>query len=312
MSGIAYSPRKMDLFYPARSATFFPAGLPETEAGLCAEMARIAGCRPEPDFQFDRQQIRAVLEPLGFICQFFESVENPNGTATHGLLALHDDLEPGGSLAVLAFRGTDASDPTDLADDAEFLQREWAQGGLVHCGFAKALEPILPTLRPALDKLRGRVLFTGHSLGAAMATLLATIRRPDFLYTFGSPRVGNAQFVSTLNSLYNRRFVNCCDIVARIPPESLLGEINYAHYGVPYYIDRSGRITENPANEDIESDRISASSDYLVEYAWRTGNLALRELADHAPINYVSAVMADASQPKLARWKFAAKGAASN
>jgi hypothetical protein len=312
MGVIAYSPRRVDLFYPARSANFFAVGLPDTEAALCAEMARMAYCRLEPNFQFDRQQILAVLDPLAFTCQFFEGTRNPNGSGTHGFVALHDDPESSKSLAVLAFRGTDASDPTDLADDAEFLQKEWPQGGLVHRGFAKALDAILPTLRPALEKLRCRVLFTGHSLGAAMATLLASIRRPDFLYTFGSPRVGNAQFVSILNGLSSRRFANCCDIVARIPPESLLGAINYAHYGVPYYIDRSGRIMENPSDEDTEKDRIAASSEYLVEYAWRTGNLAVRELADHAPINYVSAVTADASQPKLARWKFAAKGAASN
>jgi len=282
MNAIAYTPKKVDLFYPARSANFFSAGLPNTEAALCAEMARLAYCRREPYFQFDQQQIRAVLAPLGFTCRK--------------------------QLSVIAFRGTDAADPTDLADDAEFLQSKWPQGGLVHRGFAEALDHILAGLKPALDQLRGRVLFTGHSLGSAMATLLASIRRPDFLYTFGSPRVGDGQFVSTLNGLSNRRFVDCCDIVARIPPESLLGEIKYAHYGVPYYIGRNRGITENAADAEIDKDRFIAASEYLVEYAWRIGNVAVRELADHAPINYMNAVAADASQPKLATWKLAAKG----
>jgi len=235
---------------------------------------------------------------------------------SHGLLAIHEDAEPTRSLAVLVFRGTDGDDPTDLADDAEFLQCNWPLGaqsssaGLVDTGFSGAIAPLLRTLSPALDKLRGRVLFTGHSLGAAMATLLASIRRPDFLYTFGSPRVGDAQFVSTLNGLSNRRFVDCCDIVARIPPESL-GQIKYEHCGVPFYIDRGGRITENPADREVEEDRIAAASEYLVEYAWRKGNLAVRELADHAPINYVTAVGTDASQPKVARWQVAMNAAAS-
>ena len=308
MNAIAYTPKKVDLFYPARSANFFSAGLPNTEAALCAEMARLAYCRREPYFQFDQQQIRAVLAPLGFTCQFFESTGTPEGMGTHGFLALHDDPDPSKQLSVIAFRGTDAADPTDLADDAEFLQSKWPQGGLVHRGFAEALDHILAGLKPALDQLRGRVLFTGHSLGAAMATLLASIRRPDFLYTFGSPRVGDGQFVSTLNGLSNRRFVDCCDIVARIPPESLLGEIKYAHYGVPYYIGRNRGITENAADAEIDKGRFIAASEYLVEYAWRIGNVAVRELADHAPINYMNAVAADASQPKLAPWKLAAKG----
>jgi hypothetical protein len=308
MNVVAYSPRKVDLLYPARNANFFSAGLPNTEAALCAEMARLAYCRREPYFQFDQQQIRAVLEPLEFACQFFESTGTPEGRGTHGFLAFHDDPEPSRKLAVVAFRGTDASDPTDLADDAELLQTKWTPGGLVHRGFAEALDHILPNLTAALNPVRRRILFTGHSLGAAMATLLASIRRPDFLYTFGSPRVGDGQFVSTLNGLGSRRFVDCCDIVARIPPESVLGKINYAHYGPPSYIDRNRGIAENPADSEMEKDRVVASSEYVVQYAWRNGNVAVRELADHAPINYVTAVAADASQPKLASWKLAGQG----
>lgn len=299
MNAISYSPKKVDLLYPARSANFFSTGLPETEGALCAEMIRLAYCRSEPYFQFDQPQIRAVLEPLGFVCQFFESAGTPEGRGTHCLVALHDDPDPPKKLTVVAFRGTDAADPTDLGDDANFLQTKWPQGGLVHRGFADALEHILPNLEAALDPVRGRILFTGHSLGAAMATLLASIRRPDYLYTFGSPRVGDGEFVSILNGLSNYRFVDCCDIVARIPPESL-GVTRYAHYDTPYYIDRNRKITETPANDVVEKDRIIAAAEYLAEYAWRSGNLAVRELADHAPINYVTAVVADASGPKLA------------
>lgn len=298
---VAYSARKVDLLYPARSANFLSTGLPNSEAALCAELARLAYCRREPYFGFDQEQIRAVLEPLGFCCQFFESTEGSEGMGTHGFLAVHDDSEPNQKLAVVAFRGTDAADPTDLADDAAFLQINWPQGGSVHRGFAEALDPLLPNLKTALDQIRGRVLFTGHSLGAAMATLLASIRRPDFLYTFGSPRVGDAQFVSTLEGLSNRRFVNCCDIVARLPPESV-GVIKYKHYDVPYYIARKREVIANPTTGFICEDCIVAGSEYIVEYAWRSGNLAVRELADHAPINYVSAVAADCSQPKLAAW----------
>jgi hypothetical protein len=302
----AYSPRQVDLLYPARSANFFSAGLPDTEAAMCAEMARLAYCRSEPHFQFDQGQICAVLEALGFSCQFFESTGAPEGMGTHGLLAFHDDPDPSKTLAVVAFRGTDASDPTDLGDDAKFFQTKWPQGGLVHRGFAEALGQILPSLTEALAQVSGRILFTGHSLGAALATLLASIRRPDFLYTFGSPRVGDSEFVSTLNGLGNRRFVNCSDIVTRIPPESLLGGIKYAHCGLFCYIDRNRAIVENLTDSEMEKDRIIAAAEYLIEYGWRKGNVAVRELADHAPINYVTAVAADVSQLKLARWKLAA------
>jgi hypothetical protein len=305
MATVAYSPLKVDLFYPARSNKFFSSGLPDTEAALCAEMVRLAYCRPEPYFQFDQQQIRGVLKPLGFDRQFFESTGTPEGRGTHGFLASHDDPDSGKKLAVVAFRGTDAADPTDLAEDAEFLQTKWDWGGHVHRGFAAALDHIRLPLTAELKQVQGRVLFTGHSLGAAMATLLASIRLPDFLYTFGSPRVGDGEFVSALNGLANRRFVDCCDIVARIPPESLLG-MNYAHYGPAYYIDRTRQVTTTLSESEIEKDRLAAASEYVVKYAWRNGNVAVRELADHAPINYLTAVAADTSQPKLAGWKLSA------
>jgi hypothetical protein len=36
--------------------------------------------------------------------------------------------------------------------------------------------------------------------------------------------------------------------------------------------------------------------------SWRIGNLPVRELADHSPINYLNAVAANASSPTLADW----------
>src|SRR5271154_6945166 len=167
---IAYSASKVDLYYPARSANFFPDGFPPTEAGLCAEMARLAYCRVEPYFQFDRDQIGSVLGGLGFKCEFFESAGTPEGRGTHGFLAVHDDANPEAKLAVVAFRGTDAADPTDIGDDADLIQGTWPQGGRVHRGFADALDHVQEDIAAALEGIEGRVLFTGHSLGAALAT----------------------------------------------------------------------------------------------------------------------------------------------
>jgi len=298
---IDYSASQVDLYYPARSANFFPDGLPATEAGLCAEMARLAYCRVEPNFQFDQELIGSVLDRLGFKCQFFESAGTPEGRGTHGFLAVHDDANPAAKVAVVAFRGTDAADPTDIGDDADLIQVKWPQGGRVHQGFADALDHVQEDLEAALKEVKGRVLFTGHSLGAALATLLASVRKPDCLYTFGSPRVGDGDFVATLNGVASRRFVDCCDIVARVPPEAVLEE-KFVHYGDPYYIDRGRAIQVNPADGVIDEDCLVASGEYLAKYGWVIGNVPVRQLADHAPINYVTAVMADLTQPKLAKW----------
>jgi hypothetical protein len=56
-----------------------------------------------------------------------------------------------------------------------------------------------------------------------MATLAAadnSAKRP-LLITLGSPRVGNSDFVSGIREFITpKRYVNCCDFVTRIPPET--------------------------------------------------------------------------------------------
>lgn len=56
------------------------------------------------------------------------------------------------------------------------------------------------------------------------------------------------------------------------------------------YITRIGEIVENPPQPLVDADRQRARLDYLTQYAWRTGSVLVRDLADHAPINYARAV----------------------
>ena len=85
--------------------------------------------------------------------------------------------------------------------------------GHVHKGFKTSVDNIWPEL---VDKLKeyGKtrtVWCTGHSLGAAMATLLAyRLQRtedcpnPQALYTYGSPKVGNNKYVKQIESIGRR------------------------------------------------------------------------------------------------------------
>ena len=41
----------------------------------------------------------------------------------------------------------------------------------------------------------------------------------------------------------------------------------------------------------IDDDKVRGRAEYLVNHAWRYKNLPVRDLADHAPINYVSALV---------------------
>jgi len=292
MSSVPYSALKDDLFFPCKNAQFFPGGTPRSEAALCAELSRLAYCSVSADpatlnLNFDQARINQVLAAVGFSASsFHESSGKAKGQGAHCFIAVRQDNQ----LAIVAFRGTDKNDPTDVAADCDALFTTWPQGGRVHKGFNGFLNDLLGTLEPAVNALTSpRVLYTGHSLGAALATLLASKRRPSALYTFGSPLVGDAAFAATIAG-DNYRFVDCCDIVTRIPPAVPGG---YQHAGKPYYIYEA-RITEfDPAESDIFIDRARAVMEYTFKFqSWRKENVGARELADHAPVNYVTAVAA--------------------
>jgi Lipase (class 3) len=284
---IPYSAAQDDLFNPGRRDGFF-SPKPQSDAALCAEMARLAYCRMEPDFGFDRERIQEILKRVDFTnCHFFESLGTARGEGVHGFLALRENDK----LALAAFRGTDAKDIKDVAYDVDFRLVQWPKGGEVHEGFAHALGKLQSTLEPALKAVEAyRMLVTGHSLGAAMATLQASLYTPDSLYTFGCPRVGDAEFVATLGDTKSYRYVDCCDLVARIPPE-----IGYRHVGELYYIDRSRQVRFAPQTPWVWWDRFRAQAEYLAREALKPSNVRIRSLADHAPINYVWPVKA--SQP---------------
>lgn len=290
---IRYSATEDDLFFPCHRGSFFPAGLPDSEPAICAEFCRLTYCNAADTLAFDRPKITGVLTNLGFSVPTF--VESPAETAFlagsgfHALLAKHG----GRNLSLLGFRGTNKQDLLNLLADCAALGQPWDRGGQVHAGFAAALGAVRPGLEAAKSSINSRLLITGHSLGAAMATLLASAWNSDFremaLYTFGSPRVGDVAFVTTLKDVASQRYVDCCDGVTEVPPP--IPGILYQHVGSPQYIDRKGRVTPDPGILRIGEDRLAANVEYAATYAGRPGNNLVRALADHAPINYVSAVM---------------------
>jgi hypothetical protein len=289
MSPAPYSASQQDLYYPASSLESFPEQRPQTDAELCAWMCLLAYCDQFPNFAFDRDTIKLKLSSLGFqSVTFFESQGHDRNGGTHCFLAIHDDEQEENKLAVVSFRGTDKDDPTDLLDDAEALLVEWQGAGKVFVGFESALAEVQRELLAAINPITYRMLYTGHSLGAALATLLAAVKAPSALYTIGSPRVGNQDFVESLAALKNSRYVDCCDAVTELPPEIL----GYAHLGPPIYISQNRRVSNSPGDDSMAADRMRARADYLVHYAWKRGDVCVRDLADHAPINYVTAIAA--------------------
>jgi hypothetical protein len=295
MAAVNYSPSKIDLYFPARRGHFFEGVSPNDESATCAEFCRLAYSRTEPRFSFDQATINNALQVIDFSVapdHFFESRGTADGRGTHCFVAVNDVKK----VMIVAFRGTDASDHTDLRYDTDALQQDWDGGAKVHTGFARALGQVRDELLPAVASAKYmsyRKIYAGHSLGAAMATLLASIQEPDRLFTIGSPRVGDAAFVATLKGVNSTRYVDCTDLVTRVPPENVMGLLHYAHVGPMIYIGRARTISVNPDRAFVRWDRLQAAVEYTFRYAWRAGNVGSREFADHTPFNYTEAIKAN-------------------
>ena len=131
------------------------------------------------------------------------------------------------AFAIVAFRGTEATSLADVLTDIKFAKTKWDHGGRVHDGFFEAFDDAwkaMPWPLPA----QSRVYFTGHSLGGAIATLVAdkfasgmNAAQYGGVYTFGSPLVGDRTFVDGFNARHagkSFRTVNDQDGVALVPP----------------------------------------------------------------------------------------------
>lgn len=251
-------------------------------SALCAELSRLAYIRFENgDAEQAALQQALALGGLGQAHTF-----STRRSGTQGFAVVSQD----GQDAYVVFRGTQMDDPTDIGTDLDSRLHAWPQGGKVHTGFFNALDSIWDAVRGWLDANPAtRLWFTGHSLGAALATLAASRagRADARLVTFGSPRVGDRAFAASFRPEQVERHVNCCDVVVFMPPDVSLG---YAHIDQLSYIDHAGELhAVTPAADAIERDRASARMHYLLEQAWRRHNVGVRDLADHSPINYVRA-----------------------
>jgi pimeloyl-ACP methyl ester carboxylesterase len=278
-----YDPTKQALFHPeSRDPTpGFGPGWPMDL--ICAELSRLAYYRYEDD---GGARLSAALRTAGFSDpRLFIS---PRGDA-QGFGTTADGV------AYVVFRGTQPDSVSDLLADVRFGLRPWPGGGRVHQGFRDAFESLHSAIKDWLEGAGDRrLVVAGHSLGAAMATIMAGSYPAATLVTFGSPRVGDAAFVAGFAGRDVRRFVGCADLVTRVPPE-LLG---YSHLPDMRYIDRGGAVRATPPSKpEIDADRATARRDYLhcAIDVWH--NVPARDLADHAPINYVGALLGGRTGP---------------
>lgn len=136
----------------------------------------------------------------------------------------------GKKFSVLVFRGTQGR-VSNWAFNLSTALSPWPAGGYVHRGFKMLLLEAWGAIEQELKNQAGPVYYTGHSLGGALAVLAASLLQPTAVYTFGSPRMGNSNFVHSTRHIPIYRVVNPRDIVASVPPIP-----GILHVGEPEYL----------------------------------------------------------------------------
>ena len=141
----------------------------------------------------------------------------------YGCVASNDDI------VVVAFRGTNSNQLRDWLADADIASKA-VDHGRVHSGFYDATQSLREPIFAAVKAHGGdnkRVWITGHSLGGAMALVLALDCisdggiKPAGIVTFGQPLVVDGELAQFLNDQLKGkylRFVHGGDIVPRVFP----------------------------------------------------------------------------------------------
>ena len=145
---------------------------------------------------------------------------------------------------IVACRGTEPTEWNDIRADVNAMTAVAETVGRVHRGFKREVDDLWPRLEKQLMNNSKTLWLTGHSLGGAMATIIAgrcflshIDSNPRELFTYGSPRVGNKRYVNHVK-LDHFRWVNNNDIVTRVPPPWM----GYRHTGTQMYLGSDGEL----------------------------------------------------------------------
>lgn len=234
---------------------------------LFARLASIA-------YSDDTKEVRKKAKELGFTdIEFY----NRDGAQAYRFQNKTD--------IVIACRGTQPTEFNDIKADLKAAPVIAETIGRVHQGFKAEVDDLWPMVKEdlqAVGKTR-KAWFCGHSLGAAMATIMASRcncdpEQPNIeeVYTYGSPRVGWRKYCHSLDVTHHR-WVNNNDIVTRVP----LVIMGYTHHGKEHYLDSKGRYRTKIGLLARIIDRWKGMLGGLIK-------LNIDNFSDHSMTNYIT------------------------
>jgi triacylglycerol lipase len=151
----------------------------------------------------------------------------------------------------IVFRGTKTQsewvkDLQTNQDPINSLQSLWSVDDptvLVHSGFLSIFKEFSLRILSVIQSINPQHMYiTGHSLGAAIATLAGLqysyLNIPLVVYAFASPLVGNQAFANVVDSQYVlHRITNNDDLITMVPL-NVMFNLNGDHF--PYYYAKAG------------------------------------------------------------------------
>lgn len=191
---------------------------------------------------------------------------------------------------VIACRGTEPAEFNDIKADLKALPVMAETISRVHQGFKAEVDDLWPMIEQDINRktnVTKTLWFCGHSLGAAMATIMASrakhnieLNDPVELFTYGSPRVGWKKYCNSLDVVHHR-WKNNNDIVTTVP----LALMGFKHHGTQHYINAYGNV-RNPTGWQMVKDR------------WRGIWMGLKQgkidsFGDHSMVEYIKHIEAD-------------------
>ncbi|EQC29115.1 hypothetical protein SDRG_13146 [Saprolegnia diclina VS20] len=209
----------------------------------CALYNQSIAIYEEPDFDTEKgcyvvaSDAHWTQDGLTLVQHFYDAM-----TDTYGWVLAGDKR------VVVVFRGT-LSAANALTDLQVHMTRpafgvDDDDGSMVHAGFHYAYMTVRDTIRSIVQTAMAsmpecQLYVTGHSLGGALATLMAydvvtdnrwRLMEDIVVYTYGSPRVGNHKFAAAFKRVVTNCYRVCADGDAIVgTPKRSLAALCFAH-----------------------------------------------------------------------------------
>lgn len=231
------------------------------------------------DILWHARRAKAAYEEPDVIKRKFPNTffigENKKKNIQYFVEKFHDE-----KLQVISIRGTD--NLKNFKQDVDYIPAKDKRLGIyVHRGFDRDTRHVLNDVLPKLNRDYD-VKVTGHSLGAAIASLLMIYLHEEGFtikpsVNFGQPKFTNKKGANKYSFLPMLRVVNKNDLVPLVPPVTLLDSVHgkYVHFkpevillkGVHYvYLDDHDASRSLPGSFWLNIGRESIKDHSMAKY----------------------------------------------